>query len=107
MLNGSLMLQGQVYAVMSHRISDKEVRTIKAADIPIMVIHGRHDIMALPKYGERLAQRCKLVPNPLLLTLSRDVLSCKSLVSSHWPNTRSGKGAESSPCWQRCKVTCN
>ena len=50
-------MKGQLHAVMSHSMSAKELELIKAADIPIMVIHGRHDILALPKYGEALARR--------------------------------------------------
>ena len=55
--NHTIHLQGQLHAVWSHCVSDREVETLKAAKIPMLVIHGRHDILAAPKHGERLAQR--------------------------------------------------
>lgn len=57
-------VQGQIHAVMSHKLSKKEVALIKDSNIPIMVIHGRHDILALPRYGEKLARRCAAVLRP-------------------------------------------
>ena len=50
-------MQGQVYAVWTHRVTDQHVAAIKSGDFPIMVIHGRYDILAHPKYGEQLATR--------------------------------------------------
>lgn len=55
------LLQGQLHAVMSHSLSNKEVAVIKNSNVPMMVIHGRHDILAMPKYGEKLARRyCRM-----------------------------------------------
>ena len=41
----------------THRVRDKQIAAIKSGQFPIMVIHGREDILAAPKYGEQLAQR--------------------------------------------------
>lgn len=51
-----------MWAVLKHRLRDKEIAAIRQADVPVMILHGRHDILALPKYGERLARRS--VPRP-------------------------------------------
>ena len=40
-----------------HSVSDRDARTIVAARIPILVLHGRHDIVAAPRHGEALARR--------------------------------------------------
>lgn len=40
-----------------HQLKDAEVRAIRAARVPCLVVHGRHDIVALPKHGARLARR--------------------------------------------------
>lgn len=50
-------LQGQVNAVWTHRVTDQHIAAIQSGDFPIMVIHGRYDILAKPKYGEQLATR--------------------------------------------------
>ena len=52
-----LALQGQLNAVWNHNLSDQEAAVIRGANMPVMVIHGRHDLMAAPKYGEILAAR--------------------------------------------------
>lgn len=49
--------QGQVSAVWTHRVTDRHIAAIKSGAFPIMVIHGRYDILAKPKYGEQLATR--------------------------------------------------
>lgn len=51
--------KGQLHAVWTHCLSDKEVRLLRGADIPTMVIHGRYDLMAHPSFGEALARRLK------------------------------------------------
>lgn len=38
-------------------MSDRDARTIVAARIPVLVLHGRHDIVAAPRHGEALARR--------------------------------------------------
>lgn len=40
------MLQGQLHAVWTHRVDDKQVAAIKSGRFPMMVIHGRYDILA-------------------------------------------------------------
>lgn len=58
-LRGPTPLQGQLRAVWKHRLKDSEVRAIQAARVPCLVVHGRHDIVALPKHGARLARRLR------------------------------------------------
>ena len=41
-----------------HSVSERDARTIVNAGIPVLVLHGRHDIVAAPRYGEALARRC-------------------------------------------------
>ena len=50
--------QGQLLAVWRHSVSERDARTIVNAGIPVLVLHGRHDIVAAPRYGEALARRC-------------------------------------------------
>ena len=52
-----LIWQGQLNTVWTHRVGDKHVAAIKSGRFPIMVIHGRYDLLAAPKYGEQLAAR--------------------------------------------------
>lgn len=52
------LLQGQLLAVWRHSVSERDARTIVNAGIPVLVLHGRHDIVAAPRYGEALARRC-------------------------------------------------
>ena len=51
-------MQGQLHAVWMHRVSKREAATIVQAQIPVLVLHGRHDILAMPWFGEQLARRC-------------------------------------------------
>ena len=53
-------MQGQLLAVWRHSVSERDARTIVNACIPVLVLHGRHDIVAAPRYGEALARRCVL-----------------------------------------------
>lgn len=48
---------GHLNAVMTHGLTKAEARVIAAAGFPVWFFHGRHDILAAPKYGERLARR--------------------------------------------------
>lgn len=48
---------GQVHAVWSHRVSQADVNTIRSGKFPVLVIHGRHDLLATPRFGEALAKR--------------------------------------------------
>lgn len=52
-----LVWQGQLHTVWTHRVRDKQVAAIKSGKFPMMVIHGRYDLLAAPKYGEQLATR--------------------------------------------------
>ena len=52
-----LIWQGQLNTVWTHRVGDKHVVAIKSGKFPMMVIHGRYDLLAAPKYGEQLATR--------------------------------------------------
>lgn len=49
--------QGQLWAVWKHRLRGREARAILATRIPCLVIHGRDDIIAAPRHGQRLAAR--------------------------------------------------
>lgn len=49
--------KGQVHACWTHRLERKEARTIRTSGFPTLVMHGRHDLLASPQYGERLAAR--------------------------------------------------
>ena len=49
--------RGHINAVWTHQVSQKDLRTIRSGDIPIKVIHGDDDLMALPSYGVKLATR--------------------------------------------------
>ena len=50
-------MQGQLNAVWTHRVTDQKIKAIKSGQFPMMVIHGRYDILAKAKYGEQLATR--------------------------------------------------
>ena len=54
-------MQGQLHAVWKHKVSKREIATIVQAQIPILVLHGRHDILAMPWFGEQLAHRCGIL----------------------------------------------
>ena len=56
-------LQGQLHAVWKHRVSKREAATIVQAQIPVLVLHGRHDILAMPCFGEQLAHRSSHCPD--------------------------------------------
>ena len=38
-------------------MTDREAAAIVGAHIPVLVLHGRHDILAHPRFGEQLARR--------------------------------------------------
>ncbi|KAJ9533753.1 hypothetical protein QJQ45_026784 [Haematococcus lacustris] len=48
---------GQGYAVWSHSVSDSDVKRIKSGAMPVWYIHGRHDVLATPRFAEQLAAR--------------------------------------------------
>ena len=49
--------QGQLHAIWTHRVTDREAAAIVGAHIPVLVLHGRYDILAMPRFGEQLARR--------------------------------------------------
>jgi pimeloyl-ACP methyl ester carboxylesterase len=49
--------KGHINAVWTHEVSEKDLKTIRSGDIPIKVLHGDDDMMALPHYGVKLAKR--------------------------------------------------
>ncbi|MEW5302199.1 MAG: hypothetical protein WDW36_005003 [Sanguina aurantia] len=49
--------RGQLHAVTSHALTDAEASGIRNGAFVVKVIHGTHDIIALPHYGQRLARR--------------------------------------------------
>ena len=44
-------------------MSQREAATIVQAQIPVLVLHGRHDILAMPCFGEQLAHRSTHCPD--------------------------------------------
>ena len=58
------VVQGQLHAIWKHTVTDREAAAIVRAQIPTLVLHGRHDILAMPHFGEKLARRyTDLVPS--------------------------------------------
>lgn len=51
--------QGQVQAVWRHKITCENVLTLRTASFPLLVIHGRHDIVTPPVCGASLAVKLK------------------------------------------------
>eukprot|EP00892_Ulva_mutabilis_P010834 jgi/Ulvmu1/8122/UM040_0017.1 len=49
-------LRGQMSAVWRHKLSKQEKATLRNAPFPRLVIHGRHDIVAAPAFGEKVAR---------------------------------------------------
>lgn len=49
-----------MYAIWKNRITEREARIIRAGDFPVMVLHGRHDLLAACRFGEKLARRCAI-----------------------------------------------
>ncbi|EFJ47329.1 hypothetical protein VOLCADRAFT_92100 [Volvox carteri f. nagariensis] len=49
-------VMGQLHAVWNHGLSVSEQRRLRHLAVPFKVIHGDHDMMAMPSYGERIAK---------------------------------------------------
>eukprot|EP00884_Botryococcus_braunii_P007304 jgi/Botrbrau1/16575/Bobra.0068s0006.1 len=49
--------RGQLHAIWSNRITEREAEIVRAGDFPVMVLHGRHDLLAACRFGEQLARR--------------------------------------------------
>ncbi|GLI59923.1 hypothetical protein VaNZ11_001970, partial [Volvox africanus] len=52
-------LMGQLRAVWTHGLSVSEQHSLRRLNIPFKVIHGYHDMMAMPAYGERIARHAR------------------------------------------------
>ncbi|KAK9788003.1 hypothetical protein WJX73_006862 [Symbiochloris irregularis] len=48
---------GQMHAVWHHTATSTDVSRVRSGKFPVLVIHGRHDLLAAPKFGEALAHR--------------------------------------------------
>ncbi|XP_042036670.1 putative aminoacrylate hydrolase RutD [Salvia splendens] len=59
---------GQINACWTHKMSRKEIESIRMAGFPISVIHGRHDIIAQLCHAKRLAER--LYPSARMVELN-------------------------------------
>ncbi|XP_042032047.1 putative aminoacrylate hydrolase RutD [Salvia splendens] len=60
--------EGQINACWTHKMSRKEIESIRMAGFPISVIHGRHDIIAQLCHAKRLAER--LYPSARMVELN-------------------------------------
>ncbi|KAH7685867.1 Carboxylesterase protein [Dioscorea alata] len=59
--------EGQVNACWTHKLTSKELETIRSAGFPISVIHGRDDIIAQLDHARKLAE--KLYPAARMVEL--------------------------------------
>lgn len=50
-------LNGQMIACWNNQMEDNDYERIHAANIPIVVLHGRQDLVAAPCYGRRIARK--------------------------------------------------
>ncbi|KAK9819995.1 hypothetical protein WJX72_004920 [[Myrmecia] bisecta] len=67
--------QGQLHAVWHHSVSQQDLNNIRGGRFPVLVIHGRHDMLAMPYYAERLAHKleaaCVMLEGAHFLTRER------------------------------------
>ncbi|CAL8464728.1 g4263 [Coccomyxa elongata] len=67
--------EGQLRAIWHHKVTSREAATIVSSQIPVLVIHGRHDILAMPRFGEQLAHKlhapCIMLEGAHFLTRER------------------------------------
>ncbi|KAH6760482.1 alpha/beta-Hydrolases superfamily protein [Perilla frutescens var. hirtella] len=59
---------GQINACWTHKMSRKELESIRVAGFPISVIHGRHDVIAQMCHAKRLSE--KLYPSARMVELN-------------------------------------
>lgn len=52
--------QGQMHAAWRHKVGRKDARAIASGAYPVLLIHGRHDLLAMPKFAEQLASRLQV-----------------------------------------------
>ena len=50
-------LNGQLHAVLRHKVTDRDIRLLKQYDFPISLIHGTKDKIVSLKAGQKLAKR--------------------------------------------------
>ncbi|GMH44347.1 hypothetical protein BSKO_12281 [Bryopsis sp. KO-2023] len=50
-------LNGQMHACWHHGMTNKEYAKIQSSQIPMVVIHGRQDLVAVARYGQRIASK--------------------------------------------------
>lgn len=50
-------MQGQLLACWKHKLSKKDLAKIISGGFPVLVIHGRHDLVADKKYGRKIAKK--------------------------------------------------
>mmetsp|Transcript_39441 Transcript_39441/g.111781 ORF Transcript_39441/g.111781 Transcript_39441/m.111781 type:complete len:272 (+) Transcript_39441:729-1544(+) len=67
---------GQASAVFRHTVTKEEMQTIKSGGFPILVIHGRKDVIAHIKYAEKLAKR---LDAPMIVTSAGHFITRESL----------------------------
>ncbi|XP_075502535.1 uncharacterized protein LOC142540340 [Primulina tabacum] len=60
--------EGQLNACWTHKMSRTELESICASGFPILVIHGRHDVIAQMCHAKRLAE--KLCPSARMVELN-------------------------------------
>ncbi|XP_073044828.1 uncharacterized protein [Primulina eburnea] len=60
--------EGQLNACWTHKMSRTELESIRASGFPILVIHGRHDVIAQMCHAKRLAE--KLCPSARMVELN-------------------------------------
>lgn len=48
---------GQLAAVFAHGVSRKDAKAVRGARLPVLVVHGRNDLLAAPARGAALARR--------------------------------------------------
>ncbi|KAH9780033.1 AB hydrolase-1 domain-containing protein [Citrus sinensis] len=58
---------GQIHACWMHKMTQKDIQTIRSAGFLVSVIHGRHDVIAQICYARRLAE--KLYPVARMIDL--------------------------------------
>ncbi|KAL2556260.1 alpha/beta-hydrolase superfamily protein [Forsythia ovata] len=66
-LQSSHGFEGQKNACWTHKMSREELDSIRAAGFPVLVIHGRHDIIAQLSHAKRLTE--KLYPSARMVEL--------------------------------------
>ncbi|KAH9780036.1 AB hydrolase-1 domain-containing protein [Citrus sinensis] len=69
---------GQIHACWMHKMTQKDIQTIRSAGFLVSVIHGRHDVIAQICYARRLAE--KLYPVARMIDLPGGHLVNQALI---------------------------